>query len=312
MSKIMTELCNAAEIDKKRGEDEQDFFLRLALAVNKLPDAEWNKLTQKAQDWVNNASDATNAKKDIPGFDEEEKPETSSRRRVSDDGDKDKAYEPKLKDDVNLTTKRGKVVAGKIVEMDKEVVVLKTTSGEEEEFSRDRIEKIEPLGGSKSREDDAPKDPVKGDTVTVTTKRGKVVTGELVEMDSEVIVLKVDGAEEEFSKDRVESMTMAGKRKADSESGTTRRRSSDDGDKGDAKNKDKEGDGKRTRATNEKGVSVGSRIRELIVEDMDAKMEAIGAQLKKEGIDFRENTLQLNYADAHKMIDLLKKAKKLK
>lgn len=307
MSKIMKTLCEAAEIDKKRGEDEQDFRLRLAVAVNKLPDAEWNKIDPKAQDWVNSASDATNAKKDIPDFPDDEKAETTTRRRAA--AAEPEPYTPKLKDKVAIVTKRGKNVVGVIVEMDKEVIVVKTDEGEEE-LNRERIANIGPADGAgsdKAADDEGPKDPVKGDTVTVTTKRGKVVTGELVEIDDEVIVLKVDGTEEEFAKDRVESIKVEGGSKASKEETTTRRRST-----GAAEPDKKEEPAARTRSTNEKGVSVGTRVRELIVENMDAKMEDIGKSLKKEGIEFRENTLQLNYADAHKMLDLLKKAKLLK
>lgn len=307
MSKIQKELCDAAEVDTKRGEDRQDFLLRLALAVNKLPDSEWTKLGKEAQNWVNEASDAANAKKDLPEMPDAEKAAEPGRRRVS--GDDAKTYEPKVKDDVKVTTKRGKLITGKIVEMDKEVVVLKTPAGDEEELARDRIEKIEPLGGGADPAEEGPRDPKVGDTVTVTTKRGKVVTGEVVEIDSGdegMVALKVNGEVEEFDKSRVESIKIEGGRKSESAS-SGRRAASDDKEK----DKEPEGDGKRTRASNA-GVSVGMRIRELIIDNMDAKVEDIGKLLKKENLEFRENTLALNYAEAHKMLELLKKKKLLK
>lgn len=302
MSKIQKELMEAAEIDPKRGEDRQDFLLRLALGVNKLPDSDWGKLSKDAQGWVNEASDNANAKKDLPEFPDVEKPaESSGRRRVSAD---DAPFEPKVGADVKITTKRGKVVTGKIVEMDKEVIVLKTTTGEEEELNRDRIEKTEPLAGGSAKAEEAPRDPKVGDTVTLTTKRGKVVTGEIVEIDDKIVAMKVNGEVEEFNQDRVESIKIEGGRKA--ESSDSGRRSADS--KKDEKSAE---EGKRTRASNE-GVSVGTRIRELIVENMDITEEAISKKLKAEGLEFRDNTLKLNFAEANKLIDMLDKAGKLK
>ncbi len=49
-----------------------------------------------------------------------------------------------------------------------------------------------------------------GDTATVLTKRGKSVTGEVVEISEKLIVIKDDeGEETEFMMDRVESVTVA-------------------------------------------------------------------------------------------------------
>jgi hypothetical protein len=45
---------------------------------------------------------------------------------------------------------------------------------------------------------------------------------------------------------------------------------------------------------------------------MEAKEEDIGKILKKEGIEFKENTLGLNYVAVHKVLAALKAAKKLK
>lgn len=318
MSKIQTELQDIAEVDPKRGESRQDFLMRMTVEVNRLPDSAWNKLSKEAQNWANEASDAANAKKTIPDFPDMDPPaEASSGRRRTAAAD-DAPYEPKVKDDVKITTKRGKVVTGKIVEMDKEVIVLKNTEGAEEEVSRDRVEKIEPLasgggsGRSADKEDPGPRDPAKGDTLTITTKRGKVATGECVEITDEFIVIKVNGEETEFDKDRIESVKIEGGQRRAAESSGTSRRSADDSKDKDGGGKDaKTEDGGRTRSTNA-GVSVGQRIRELIIEDMSAKVEDIGKALKKEGLEFRDNTLSLNYNEAHKFLELLDKKGKLK
>jgi len=321
MSKIQKELCDATEIDPKRDESRQSFLVRLAAAAaNQLPDALWDKLSPAAQDWVNEAADAANAKKELSDFPDVEPPAESGggRRRVS--GTAPAAsdpFEPKVKDDVKVTTKRGSVITGKIVEMDKEVVVLQTPAGKEEEVLRDRIEKIEPLaGGAADPAEEGPRDPVKGDVVTLVTKRGKKVTGDLVSISAEEIVIKVDGAEEDYLRDRVESIKIEGGKSSQgatsgAASGISRRTTGNGG----ADNPDAEGgavpDGRRTRASNG-NVSVGTRIRELIIADMKMSVDDISKTLKKEGLEFRDNTLALNYSEAHKMLDLLKAAGKLK
>jgi small nuclear ribonucleoprotein (snRNP)-like protein len=314
MSKIEKILCDAAEIDPKRGEDRQDFLKRLVTAVGKLPDADWDKIDGKAQDWINAATDALNAKKDVedfPDLPKEEPAEGTRRRRASaDEPAKDKPYEPKLKDDVVVVTKRDKTITGKIVELDKEVVVLKDTVGEEHELAFERIASIKPLNGGgsgKADEPEGPADPKVGDTVTLTTKRDKVYTGEVVEITDKIVVIKGADGEDEFDIDRVKEIKVHGKRAA--ESGSTRRRSSEEPAK-DAKDEKKE-PAARTRASNG-GVSVSQRITELIIDDMEAKEEDIGKILKKEGIEFKENTLGLNYVAVHKVLAALKAAKKLK
>ena len=134
------------------------------------------------------------------------------------------------------------------------------------------------------------------------TKRGKEVTGKIVELDDEVIVLDVDGKDEELSRDRVESIKPVKAAKAE----TSSRRGAA---KEDAKD---EPEGKTKRASNAEGVSIGTRIKELIAEDFDASEADIAKILKKEGIDFKDNTLKLNYVDCHKFIVILKAKKRIK
>jgi len=310
MSKIEKILCDAAEIEQKRGEGRQDYLIRLVTAVGKLPDAEWDKIDDKAQDWINAATDALNAKKAVGDFPdaverEEEPPEGSRRRRASSSEEpaEIKAYEPKLKDDVVIINKRDKTFTGKIVEMDKEVIILKLTTGEEEEILRERIASIKPLTGSSGSDakEEEPAGPKVGSTVTITTKRDKVHTGEVIELTDAIIAIKSADGEDEFDIDRVKDIKVHAPRAAE---GGGRHRSSEEP-------KDEPAAGGRTRASNG-GVSVGQRITELIIADMDAKVEDIGKSLKKEGIEFKENTLGLNFTATHKILDSLRKAKMLK
>ena len=59
-------------------------------------------------------------------------------------------------------------------------------------------------------------------------------------------------------------------------------------------------------------MSVGTRIKEIIADDIEASEADIAKVLKKEGIAFKENTLKLNYVDCHKFLDILKAKKMLK
>lgn len=57
---------------------------------------------------------------------------------------------------------------------------------------------------------------------------------------------------------------------------------------------------------------MGTRIRELIIGDLKMTQDEISKVLKKEGLEFRDNTLALNYTEAHKLIEMLRVAGKLK
>ena len=304
MSKIQKELVEATELATKRGEDRQDFLARLVKAVPDLSDAEWEKLSKKAQDWFNDAADAKNAKaKTLPDFPDLEKdePEAKTTRRGA---AKEEVREPQVGDVAKITTKRGKVETGTIVEIDDKIVAIKMGNGEEMEFNQDRVESIEIAGGaakaSKDEPDAGPAEPKVGATVVLVTKRGKEVTGKIVEIDADVIVLDVDGKEEEFDQDRVASVTV---KAAKAEKAAGRR--------GAAKEEEEKPEADKKRASNG-GVSVGERIKEIIADDLEATIEDIGKILTKEGLEFRDNTLKLNYTDCHKFITILKAKKMLK
>lgn len=318
-SKIQKELAEATDINPKRGEDHQEYLARLVKGVAALSEKEWDGLSQKAQDWYNDAADAKNAKaKTLPDFPdaekaEEEAPAKSGRRGAA--KEEEAPAKPKVGVVAKVTTKRGKSSTGTIVEIDDEVVVIKHGDGTEEEFDRSRLESIEVAGGAAkddAGEDEA--DPIKvGADVIVVTKRGKEVAGKIVEIDDEVVVLDVDGKEEEFDRTRVEAIkpvkaakpAAKGKAKDDAEEEAPKTR------RGAAKGDDA-GDEKPKRSSNAAGVSVGTRIKELIADDLEATEAEIGKILTKEGIEFRENTLSLQFKDCHKFVDILKAKKMLK
>lgn len=304
-SKIEAELLEATELSAKRGEDRQDLISRLMKAIGTLTDKAWDALSQAAQDWYNSAADAKNEKAkvlpDFPDLEEDEPAPTTTRRR----GAKDEERLTQVGDTATVKTKRGKEVTGKVVELDKDVIVL-DVDGKEEEFSMDRVESVTVNHGTAGGSSE-PDDPfAKGTSVVLVTKRGKEVTGTILEIDDDIVVLDVDGKEEEFSRDRVESIKPAGGKAKDEPKASTRRGAATE-DKGAVGAKERE-----PRSTNPPGVSIGQRIRELIVENMDAGEDAISKLLKKEGIDFRDGTLKLNYSEVHKLLDLLKARKLLK
>ena len=320
MSQIAKTLADVAEVTIKRGEDRQEFLNRAIKAVSDLSDKDWDALGKEAQDWFNAAADAKNAKAktlpDFPDLEEQEEPKTSRRSSAKDKDEEPKTTgtkeidvaKVKAKMAVKVVTKRGKEFTGVVAEVDDEVLVLKMGNGDEEEVSVDRIQVVFALDTA-GEKDDEPADPIKvGAQVIVTTKRGKEVKGKIVEMDDDVIVLKTDEGEEELDRSRIGAIevTGGGKVKDDEPAAKTSRRSS-------AKDEDKDdGKAKRTRSSNEGGVSVGQRIKELIADDLEATEAEIGKKLTKEGLEFRENTLKLNYADAHKFIEILKAKKMLK
>lgn len=332
MSKIRDELMKAGDVAAKRGEDHNDLGRRIVLAVQDLSDKDWNKLSEPAQDWFNEAATAYNEKKDIPPFpdaekaDADEKPARSRTRAADPEPEKEpevEAYVPKRKDEVKVTNKRGKVYQGKVVEIDDEVIVIDTGDGEEE-IARDRIESIEPLGGAgKAGKADEPEssEPEKGDTVQVTTSRDKVVMGKILEIDDEAIVLvDTSGDEHEFSRDRLKSVVVKAKGSAPAgrpskkdedadEKPTTRRTAAKDKDEGGEAEK-----GGKTRVTkaDNGGVSATTRIRELIADNLDASKDEIAKMATKEGLQFKDNTLQLIYTDCTKFVKMLRERKLLK
>ena len=322
MSKIQSELLKVTELSTKRGEERQDFLARLMKGVAELSDKDWDGLSQEAQDWFNDAADAKNAKaKVLPDFpdaekEEEEQEEKPKSRRGAAKDEAEAPAKPKVGVVAKITTKRGKSATGTIVELDDEVVVIKHGDGTEEEFDRARVESIEVAStGAAKAEPAEPAEPVlkAGVEVTLTTKRGKSVTGKIVEIDDEVVVIDADGEEQEFNRDRVETIKPVGKAKAKKEE-PAEEEEKPKSRRGAAKDEEAEakGDEKPKRSSNAAGVSVGTRIKELIAEDFEATEEDIGKALKKEGIEFRDNTLKLQFTDCHKFVEILKKAKKIK
>jgi len=317
-SKIQTELSEATGVSIKRGQDRQAFIIALMVAVSELSDKAWDGLSAAAQDWYNEAADAKNAKKkEMPDFPdlEEEKEEAAPRRRKAAEAEDEPAKEEKkaeraakVGDVVTVKTTRGKVTTGKVVEIDSKGLVL-DVEGEEIEYSRDRIELITLAGADETDDEDGAPDFKEGDEVTLTNARGKVVTGKLVELTDEIVVIDDGKEEHEFTRDRVKSIVPVGGKKAakaeaeDEPAKAGRRKSAKD---------EEPAKEEKTKRSSNSGVSVGTRIMELIAEDLEITEAEIGKALKKEGLEFKENTLSLNFTSASKFLEILKAAKRIK
>jgi hypothetical protein len=325
MSKIEKELCKACDIDaSKYGNDRAGMHADIVTRVNKLPDPDWNALSKEAQDWYNAAADMTKAnkandtKKPLPEFPDYAPPEeTRSRRRsADDDGDKKPAKGEslaveKLKDGdrVKLTTKRGKVFEGTVVENNqrKEFVAVKGSDGEDE-IDWDKVDSVEVFHGTAGSKEEA--GPEVGDEVSFTTKRGKSVSGTITELTKDTIVIdKTD----DYDLDRIDGdikIVKKGKAGGGREEPETRSRRSSSDDKG-SDDKGSSGRGRSSGGDDEQ-VSVGGRLRELMAKDPDRSKDDINAQLKKEGVDYRETSLNVIYRDCANLIRLLREAGHMK
>lgn len=330
MSAIQKELCKACDIDPEKFSDRASLHAAIVKGVNKLDEKGWEALSIPAQDWNNAAADEMKeAKKkniapQIAEFSDYEPPRSSreeeparSRRRSSDDEDKPAASSKgetmaveKLQegDRVKLVTKRGKAIEGTVVENSKrkEFIVIKSTDGEDE-VDYAKVDSVEVFHGTAGQSENA--GPEVGDEVKFTTKRGKTVAGVITELTKDTIVID---EKDDYDIDRIDGDITITKKQA--ARGSTRGSSKDD-DKGGRSRSNKE-DGaeeeEKKRSSNPRGVSVGGRIRELLSDDPSMTEEAVGKVLKKEDIEFRDQSLKMIYRDCANFLALLTKAGRLK
>ena len=331
MSAIRKELMEASGLAPKRGEDENAFLVRLQKAIAEdIDEATWNGLSEKAQDWNNDAADALTKGAAMPAFPDAEKAEpepaaTTGRRRgaAAAPAPAPVAYVPKEDDDVIVTTKRGKDIAGAIVELVEGLVVI-NPDGMDGDKSKDQEFELTSVtvklagapaaAGGASQEPDEPAEPEVGDTVEAVTMRDKVIVGNIVEMTDDALVLvDASGADHELSKARLKSLVVKVKNKAAAPApapapAASSRRGGAAAAPAAAPAAD---DSKPKRASNA-GVSVGARIRELVCDDFTLTPDQVAAQLTKEKLEFRPATVGMIFKDTQFVIAELKKLKKLK
>lgn len=319
MSKIQKELSEATGVTLKRGAKREAFIDEILVATQNLDDAGWEALSKPAQDWFNEACDQKNANiknprkaVPVPDFPDlattEEAKAPSTRRRAAEEPEPEpESNEPQVGDTVKVTTKRGKVSEGEVVEISDTDIVLKI-DGEELEFTLAGAT-VEVLGGE-TQDDDGPaepKEPEVGDEVTLVNSRDKEYTGEVIEISDDDIVLKVGKEELEFSRAKIKSLVVNGSDpEPEPEKTTTRRRGAAD------TKKDEPAGEKPKRSSNPKGVSIGGRIRELMADNLAITIAEVTKAMKGEGLEFRDTSVEMIYKDTKAFIELLKAAKKLK
>lgn len=325
MSKILAALAKAAGLDVPKTTDVEG-IKKVVATCSRLKDPEWNKLSEEQQDYVNDAVDAINAKKDIPLPPDAEAEEPAPRRRRAAEDDAPAAAAFKKGDKVVVTNKRGRTFEATVVDPDDRGEFVVDDGKDELAYAVEDVKsgavkveaakKPEPEPEKETRrtrqrdaEPEAPADPQKGDTVEVIDARDKVHVGRITEVtDDAIVIVKIDGDERDFDRARVKSVKVkvraaeATKEPAPAPAGRSRTRAAAE-DKGD--------DGKNTRASNP-GVSVGQRIREIMLDNDGIKEEDVGKQLDKEGLKYAPASLSMNYRDTIKFLDLLRSRKMLK
>lgn len=324
MSKIQEELAKVSETNPREGEsiDSQSYMKRLAIAINEIPEKAWDKLSDDAQEWSNAAAKAVTAKEDIKVY-ADFKPAASegrrTRTRVSDEDETPKKseakYEPRKGDTVSVVTKRGKKFEGEILNPDDKGELVLKVDGDELGLDLDKIDTIELLKSAAAddpaprrrraaEDDDAPagkNEPEVGDTIAFKTKRGKDVLGVLIEDQPDMIVIRdTVGDEVEYDKSKIDgNVTIKVKGKAESKGGGKAEKDEPKAGKDDG--------GEKTRSSRSEngGVSVTTRLREIIVDDKTLTLDDVKKKLDKEGLKYNESTAKMVYADCHKMFELL-------
>lgn len=221
--------------------------------------------------------------------------------------------EPQPGDAVTLTTKRNVVVTGVVLEIDDTVVVLEI-DGKEAEYQRERVTSI--VVSVPAQVEDAvagDETPQVGDTVQAVTKRNKEVVGEVAELDGNVLVVKVAGGGEiDVDMDTAKSVKVV-KGSAKGEAPAAPAAAPATGRRTDAPAAPAVPE-KKSKVTNadNNGVSVTTRMREILCADPEMAVKELEVQLKKEGLTYKDATLQIVFKDVTKVISLLKANKHFK
>jgi len=235
MSKIEKEILAATgEAKQKRKEDSDAYLMRLVKSMHELDDKEWNKLSDKAQEWFNDAAEATNNKEQLPSFPggkKEDESEKIAKRGTKKDTKKDKDEEEDALEDMEvgieviLCGKKGKVLAeGEITKLGKKKVTVLTDDDEEVSVVKSKIVSVKVIdsgtdaeGKSESSEDEEEievDDIEKGQNVRI------VVDDEEIEGEVEKVAKKaitIDG--EKYKKDEIEEAYLIESEGGEGESG---------------------------------------------------------------------------------------------
>jgi hypothetical protein len=314
MSKIQAKLAELTEQVPSRRSNEQitdqSYMQRLATGVDGLTDDEFNALPPEVSAWYNAAADAIETKQPIPVFPDMITATADAgagvgRRRAA-SAAAATPWVPSKGDTVDFTTKRGKsYTSASIVVVDDTGYVFKTTDGQEIEIDKDKVATIAQTGATTSQQppaDTTPQivEPHVGATVKVETARGKIVTGKITELvGDEMVAVDAAGEIHEFSKSKLKSVQVLASANPGAAAATSPASNPAAAEQSGQR---------RASAANNGGVTVTGRIRQLIAANLKATKEDIGAVMRKEGLEFKDATLDLTYNDAHKLIGILREA----
>lgn len=326
-SKIQTELASVTETNPSTRAKEQitdpGYMLRLATAVGALSDADWNSLSADAVAWYNAAADAVEKKQPIPVFADLPQPEAApaagTRRRAAPTPAPAPAApkQPEVGDPVSFTTPRGATVEGVVTVLDAEGAVVTDASGKEHELTVAQAASMVVIGGAAQGDAGAgaagPDEPEVGDTVQVVTMRGKTIMGKITELtDEEVVMVDAAGETHEYRKDRLTSFEIKAKGAAAPAAPAAPAPAAGARRGAAAPAAAPAAPGARVTRDQNGGVSVTRRIRELMCHHLGSTQEQIDAMLKKEGLVYKPQTLDISYSETNKVIDALRAAGKLK
>lgn len=274
---IREELIKATAM-KQGNQEDQVFLTKLVRAVSNLGDAEWEALTEPAQDWFDSAADAIEKKTAIPAFPDEGKP--SRRRAVAEDAPaaEEKAaakpaaeektapdYQLSVGDIVALSTKRGGEFEGEVMEFDDTNVVIKV-DGDEETLRRSSVTSIRLVSAR----------------AEVKKGGGKPKPAAKVEEPAEE---PEDKADEPVAEEKPKTRTRAAP-------------------PAEAKEEVKAEPVK-------KSGSVTQKMRVIICENPDASKEELDKLCQKAGLEYRKSTMDIMYSDTIATIRCLRDLGKL-
>lgn len=308
---VRKELEIATEVKPKHGEVRQIYLKRLVSAVSKLDDDKWDSLSKEAQSWFNDAADSINEKQaipELPGYEEVKEESKESSVDLS---------KIAAGNEVELINSRDKVYTGKVVEINENEIVIES---EENEFvfNKDRIKSLKVL--NKVREVVEVVETLDidlafdvGSKIKVTTGRGKVYEGEVVDLDDSGNFVIDDGVDErqfnldkitwELSKDNhVESDGVSEKEPGIRKVTTV----VEPAPEKKTRNKKTKEEVEEKSVKDDKPLSNTMRIRYMIVENMDSTVNEIAKMLNDNGITCNDNVLKVTYSDIHKLLDILK------
>ena len=335
MSKILIELCAATKLEVPAGAPTAAFLEGMIEKAQKLNDAAWNALSEPAADYFNDAVDAINASKAIPALPDfvsaAPAPAPAARRRTAAAPAAPAAPAYVVGDEVSVKMKDGSTVDGKVMILDDNGELVIDDGEGEVGVELALIEAVElktppaaaPAPAARRRTAAAPAkvaepevlEPEVSDTVEVVNNRDKVYLGNVVEIDeAQVVIVTTTGDELPFAREKVKSITVkvknAGRAAAPAPApaapaGRARTRAAG------AAPATAAGDATPQRAVN-KGVSVGTRIRELILDNKGITQEQVGAKLTAEGLAFAPASLAMGFKEATQFLALLAERKMLK